>query len=96
MLNVFASQVKHYVAEVRHINSEISYLLAVLWALVIVLIGVFIKVEPSAGYMQLPYLAWVTFASVLNYSLLKLNTQPVSPSLAQQALQWLQEFCMQT
>ena len=59
------------------------YLPAVLWALVIVLIGVFIKVEPSAGYMQLPYLAWVTFASVLNYSLLKLNTQPVSHSLAQ-------------
>lgn len=59
------------------------YLPAVLWALVIVLIGVFLKVEPSAGYMQLPYLAWVTFASVLNYSLLKLNTQPVSHSLAQ-------------
>ena len=59
------------------------YLPAVLWALVIVLIGVFLKVEPSAGYMQLPYLAWVTFASVLNYSLLKLNTQPVSHSPAQ-------------
>ena len=60
-----------------HIENDSSSLPAVLWALVIVLIGVFVKVEPLAGYLQLPYLAWVTFASVLNYTLLKLNTQPV-------------------
>ena len=52
-----------------------------LWALVIVLIGAFSRVEPVAGYIQLPYLAWVSFASVLNFTLLKLNTQPVSLSL---------------
>jgi len=61
-----------------YIENDSSSLPAVLWALVIVLIGVFVKVEPLAGYLQLPYLAWVTFASVLNYTLLKLNTQPVS------------------
>ena len=61
-----------------YIENDNSSLPAVLWALIIVLIGVFVKVEPLAGYLQLPYLAWVTFASVLNYTLLKLNTQPVS------------------
>ena len=52
--------------------------IGVLWGLIIVLIGAFCRIEPSAGYIQLPYLAWVSFASVLNYTLLKLNTEPVS------------------
>lgn len=52
--------------------------IGVLWGLIVVLIGAFIRIEPSAGYIQLPYLAWVTFAAVLNYTLLKLNTEPVS------------------
>ena len=52
--------------------------IGVLWGLIIVLIGAFIRIEPLAGYIQLPYLAWVTFAAVLNYTLLKLNTEPVS------------------
>ena len=52
--------------------------IGVLWGLIIVLIGAFCRIEPSAGYIQLPYLAWVTFASILNYTLLKLNTEPVS------------------
>lgn len=60
----------------KHDMSLALFDIGVLWALVIVLIGVFVKVEPLAGYLQLPYLAWVTFASVLNYTLLKLNTQP--------------------
>ncbi|KAL3133618.1 hypothetical protein ABBQ32_008139 [Trebouxia sp. C0010 RCD-2024] len=47
-----------------------------LWSLIVVLIGAFWRVEPSAAYLQLPYLAWVSFASVLNYTLLKLNTVP--------------------
>ena len=51
--------------------------IGVLWGLIIVLIRAFCRVEPTAGYIQLPYLAWVTFASVLNYTLLKLNTEPV-------------------
>ena len=50
---------------------------AALWASLLVLIWVFHSVEPLAGYLQLPYLAWVSFASVLNYTLLKLNTKPV-------------------
>lgn len=51
--------------------------IGVLWALIVVLIGAFWRIEPTAGYLQLPYLAWVSFASVLNYTLLKLNTEPV-------------------
>ena len=50
---------------------------AALWALIVVMTWVFHSIEPLAGYLQLPYFAWVSFASVLNYTLLKLNTKPV-------------------
>ena len=43
---------------------------------------VFHSIEPLAGYLQLPYFAWVSFASVLNYTLLKLNTKTVSNGMS--------------
>ena len=33
----------------------------------------FHKVNPIAGYLFIPYVAWLCFASLLNYSLLSLN-----------------------
>lgn len=58
-------------------NKELVQIVAALWALLVVMTWVFHNIEPLAGYLQLPYLAWVSFASVLNYTLLKLNTRPV-------------------
>jgi len=40
---------------------------------IILNISVFIPVEKSAGLLLLPYLAWVTFATYLNYTLWRLN-----------------------
>ena len=54
------------------------YLFSFVWiilliALVIYMIIKFYKIKPIAGYLQIPYLLWITFASVLTYSIYMLN-----------------------
>lgn len=44
-----------------------------LWILIVYMIAVFKKIKPIAGYLQIPYLLWVTFATILNISLWYLN-----------------------
>lgn len=45
----------------------------VLWFLIILVILNFYKINKVAAYLLVPYLYWVTFASVLNYSFWLLN-----------------------
>ncbi len=45
----------------------------VLWILILILIIKFFKIKKSAGYLFLLYLLWVTFASILNFSIFILN-----------------------
>ncbi len=45
----------------------------ILWILILVLTIKFFKNKKSAGYLFLPYLLWVTFASILNFSIFILN-----------------------
>lgn len=47
--------------------------IVVLWVLIVLTVYYFYKVERKAAYIMLPYLAWVSFAIVLNFSLLVLN-----------------------
>ena len=47
----------------------------VLWLLIVGTIVSFWKVRPLAAVLLIPYLLWVSFASVLNYSLWQLNPQ---------------------
>lgn len=47
--------------------------LLLLWGLVVAMIFRFYDVEPAAGLLQLPYLAWLTFAAYLNFGVLLLN-----------------------
>lgn len=54
------------------------YLFAFIWlllliVLVIVMIIKFYKIKPIAGYLQIPYLLWITFAAVLNFTIYTLN-----------------------
>lgn len=44
-----------------------------IWGLIIYMIILFKKINPVAAYLQIPYLLWVTFASVLNISISFLN-----------------------
>lgn len=52
--------------------------LSVLWVLIIYIVRLFWKVEKSAGLLLLPYLAWVSFAMILNLSIWTLNPKPIS------------------
>lgn len=45
----------------------------VLWALIVVTIGLFRRVSIVAAALLLPYLAWVSFASALTLSMWRLN-----------------------
>jgi len=44
-----------------------------MWFLIIFMISLFKKIKPVAAYLQIPYLLWVTFATVLNISICYMN-----------------------
>lgn len=44
-----------------------------LWISIIVMIYKFYKIKPIAAYLNIPYLLWVTFAAILNLSIVILN-----------------------
>ncbi len=48
--------------------------ICMLWVALIATIGSFWKVKLSAALLLLPYLAWCTFAAVLNFTLWRLNS----------------------
>ena len=45
-----------------------------LWVLVLWMIVEFYKVDHIAAYIQIPYVLWLTFAAVLNWSVFALNS----------------------
>ncbi|MEI6083063.1 MAG: TspO/MBR family protein [Verrucomicrobiota bacterium] len=47
--------------------------IVLLWAAIAGTMVAFWKVAPVAGWLFVPYLAWVSFATVLNYTLWRLN-----------------------
>lgn len=54
------------------------FLFSFLWIiLLIVLVGymiyLFYKIKPIAAYLQIPYLLWLIFASILNFAVYSLN-----------------------
>ncbi|MFA5098800.1 MAG: TspO/MBR family protein [Candidatus Paceibacterota bacterium] len=47
--------------------------IVLLWVLILANLILFWKIKKSAGWLLLPYLFWVSFASVLNFSIWQLN-----------------------
>lgn len=47
--------------------------LVLLWLLILITTNLFSRISIPAGYLILPYLAWVTFAGYLNYAIYLLN-----------------------
>lgn len=51
------------------------YELTLLWASIVVCIILFAPISSTAALLLLPYLAWVSFAGLLNYTIWKLNPE---------------------
>lgn len=49
--------------------------IVLLWVLIVATITAFWRIRPLAGALLLPYLLWVSFAGMLNYSVWQLNPQ---------------------
>ena len=47
--------------------------LVALWVTILLMIIKFVKIKPVAGYLQIPYLLWVTFAGYLTLAIYILN-----------------------
>jgi tryptophan-rich sensory protein len=45
----------------------------ILWLSIIVMIYLFRKIKPVAAYLNIPYLLWVSFATILNAAYFNLN-----------------------
>ncbi len=45
----------------------------ILWILILLTIIKFFKISKSAGWLLIPYILWVSFASILNFALFLLN-----------------------
>ncbi len=49
-------------------------IILVLWALILLTIKYFMKINKAAGWLLIPYLAWVSFATILNFAIQLLNS----------------------
>jgi tryptophan-rich sensory protein len=54
--------------------------IGLLWVAIVATIMLFHPVSPTAAWLLVPYLAWVSFASALTHSVWRRNREPVSPS----------------
>lgn len=50
-----------------------SFIIIALWFAIVLMIVKFYRINKVAGFLNLPYLFWVSFASVLNFAIYALN-----------------------
>jgi benzodiazapine receptor len=47
--------------------------IGLLWICILLMINTFYKISKRAAYLQIPYLLWVSFATILNTAIFNLN-----------------------
>ena len=47
--------------------------ITLLWLAILLTVILFLRIVPAAGYLLIPYLLWVSFASVLTFSVWRMN-----------------------
>lgn len=57
----------------QHQLFNASVEITALWLVILITLIIFAKIKPLAGWLLLPYLGWVTFASYLSYAYWLLN-----------------------
>jgi len=68
-LNIYWSFLFFYIKE----PPLAFYSIVSLWSMIIVNIYYFCQIKKTAAYLLIPYILWVTFAAVLNYSIWYIN-----------------------
>jgi tryptophan-rich sensory protein len=48
-------------------------IICLLWGYVLMTIKAFLRTSPLAAWLLLPYLAWISFAGILNFAIWRLN-----------------------
>ncbi len=56
-----------------HAIASALFVIFILWSLIVILMKLFHPIDKRATYFLVPYLAWVSFAAILNFWLLILN-----------------------
>ena len=56
-----------------HLGAAAFVDILLLWVLLVATLVAFWRIRPLAGLLLLPYLLWVSFAAVLNYSVWRMN-----------------------
>jgi tryptophan-rich sensory protein len=69
-LNIYWSFLFFYIKE----PPLAFYAIISLWSMIFVNIYYFYQIKKTAAYLLIPYIVWVTFAAVLNYSIWLINT----------------------
>ena len=77
-LNLYVAQlIVNFFWSLIFFNAQ-AYGLALLWLIALLVLVVlmswqFYKVKPIAGYLQIPYIVWLLFATYLNFAVWQLN-----------------------
>ena len=59
--------------------------IVMLWSSILATIATFYSLSAAAAWLLVPYLAWVTFAGVLNFTIWRLNRGSSSPGATRDA-----------